>query len=84
MTIFNTLPLFIQNIKGWQLLIIIIVALLLFGGKRIPELMRSLGKGVHSFKQGVEEAKREASRPVKLPDEKEENTSGKDKDSDAQ
>lgn len=84
MTIFNTLPLFIQNIKGWQLLIIIIVALLLFGGKRIPELMRSLGKGVHSFKQGVEEAKREASRPVKLPDEKEETTSGKDKDSDAQ
>ena len=33
-------------------------------GKKIPELMRGLGKGVHSFKQGVEEAKREINKPA--------------------
>ncbi len=38
--------------------------LLLFGGKKIPELMRGLGKGVHSFKQGLQDAKDEINRPV--------------------
>ena len=42
--------------------IIGIVILLLFGGKKIPELMRGLGKGVKSFKQGVDEAKEEISK----------------------
>ena len=41
---------------GWpQLLVIVFVVLLLFGGKKVPELMRSLGKGVNSFKQGMNE-----------------------------
>lgn len=38
-----------------ELLIIGAVILLLFGGRKIPELMRSLGKGVSSFKQGMKE-----------------------------
>ena len=50
MNIFNMMPLFFSNIRGWQLIIILIVVLLLFGGKKIPELMRGLGKGVNSFK----------------------------------
>ena len=37
----------------WEIIIIVLVVLLLFGGKRIPELMRGLGKGVKSFKDGV-------------------------------
>ena len=39
-----------------------IIILLLFGGKKIPELMRGLGKGVKSFKDGVNEAKEEINK----------------------
>ena len=34
----------------WQVVAIIVIALLLFGGKKIPELMKGLGKGVKEFK----------------------------------
>lgn len=44
--------LFIANIGGPGLVIILVLALLLFGGKKIPELMRGLGKGVSEFKKG--------------------------------
>ena len=37
----------------WEIILIVLVVLLLFGGKKIPELMRGLGKGVRSFKDGV-------------------------------
>ena len=45
-----------------QWIIIALVILLLFGGKKIPELMRGLGKGVKSFKDGVNEAKEEINK----------------------
>ena len=38
-----------------ELLLIALVVLLLFGGAKIPELMRGLGKGVKSFKEGMKE-----------------------------
>lgn len=50
------LPLAIQ---GWEWIIIALVVLLLFGGKKIPELMKGLGKGVKSFKQGMKEVEEE-------------------------
>jgi sec-independent protein translocase protein TatA len=37
----------------WEVVIIILAILLLFGGKKIPELMRGLGTGVREFKKGV-------------------------------
>lgn len=37
----------------WEIIIIVLVVLLLFGGKKIPELMKGLGKGVKSFKDGM-------------------------------
>jgi sec-independent protein translocase protein TatA len=40
-------------IGGQELIIILVVVLLLFGGKKIPELMRGLGKGVKEFKSGM-------------------------------
>ena len=46
-------------IQGWEWIIIALVVLLLFGGKKIPELMRGLGKGVKSFKQGMKEVENE-------------------------
>lgn len=42
------------NLGSGEIIIIALVILLLFGGKRIPELMRGLGKGVKSFKDGME------------------------------
>jgi sec-independent protein translocase protein TatA len=39
----------------WQIAIIVLIVLLLFGGKKIPELMKGLGKGVRSFKEGLNE-----------------------------
>ncbi len=37
----------------WEIILIVLVILLIFGGKKIPELMRGLGKGVRSFKDGM-------------------------------
>lgn len=51
----TTLVLIPLAIHGWEWIIIALVILLLFGGKKIPELMRGLGKGVKSFKQGMKE-----------------------------
>lgn len=51
--------LFLGGIGAGEIIIIALVILLLFGGKKIPELMRGLGKGVRSFKEGMNEAKEE-------------------------
>lgn len=61
MAIFNLIPA-ISMPSGWEWIIILIVVLLLFGGKKIPELMRGLGKGVKNFKQGMQEAKDEINK----------------------
>lgn len=52
MTILNVLPLLL-GINGSEWWIIALVVLILFGGKKIPELMKGLGKGVKSFKDGM-------------------------------
>ena len=49
---------------GTQGLIILIVILLLFGGKKIPELMKGIGKGVRGFKDGLKEIEND----IKLDD----------------
>ncbi|MCQ2960342.1 MAG: twin-arginine translocase TatA/TatE family subunit [Bacteroidales bacterium] len=45
--------LFLGSIGFQEILVIAIIVLLLFGGKKIPELMKGLGKGVKSFKEGM-------------------------------
>ena len=50
MTTLTLLPL---AIGMWEWVIIALVVLLLFGGKKIPELMKGVGKGVKSFKDGL-------------------------------
>lgn len=45
--------LFIGNLGTAEILLIVLAILLLFGGKKIPELMKGLGKGIKSFKEGV-------------------------------
>ena len=51
-----------MGIGTQELIFIALIVLLLFGGKKIPELMRGLGKGVKSFKDGVNEAKDEINK----------------------
>ena len=64
--------LFIGNIGGTELLVIALVVLLLFGGKKIPELMNGLGKGIRSFKDGMKNIEKDI-----------ENTDDKDSSKDA-
>ena len=42
-------------VGAWQIVLIVLVVLLLFGGKKIPELMKGLGRGISEFKKGKEE-----------------------------
>ena len=51
--------LFLQNLGAGEIIIIALVVLLLFGGKKIPELMHGIGKGVRSFKEGVADVEKE-------------------------
>jgi sec-independent protein translocase protein TatA len=48
-------PLLFGSLGFWEILLIVLVVILLFGGKKIPELMRGLGKGVKNFKEGMKE-----------------------------
>ena len=43
----------------WEIVAIVAVVLLLFGGRKIPELMKGLGKGVKEFKEGMNEVEKE-------------------------
>jgi len=46
-----------------EIILIVLVILLLFGAKRIPELMKSMGKGVKNFKEGMKEVEKEINTP---------------------
>ena len=57
--------LFIGGLGMQEILLIALVILLFFGGKKIPELMRGLGKGVKSFKDGMKDVDVEIKDPLK-------------------
>ena len=70
-TLFSIYPLIFG--LGWgEIVLIALVVLLLFGGKKIPELMKGIGKGVKSFKDGVKGIEDEINADIKLDDKKEE------------
>ena len=54
--------LFVQKMGPWGIVLIVIVVLLLFGGKKIPELMRGLGKGVKEFKDATNKDENDADK----------------------
>ena len=62
------------NLGTGEIIAIVLVILLLFGGRKIPELMRGLGKGVKSFKQGMNEVEEEIKKPLDELDKKEESS----------
>ena len=60
----NELLGFLNNFGSGEIIIIALVVLLLFGGRKIPELMRGIKKGIRSFKDGMNEVKEEIDKPV--------------------
>lgn len=52
-------PLFIGGIGMQEVILLALVVLLFFGGKKIPELMKGIGKGVRSFKDGMNNVEKE-------------------------
>lgn len=58
-------------IGPWQIVLIVVIVLLLFGGKKIPELMKGIGKGAREFKKGLSEDDEPESgdKPVDKPKE---------------
>lgn len=54
------------NLGTGEIIIIVFVILLLFGARRIPELMRGIGKGVKSFKEGMNEISSEINNSSKF------------------
>lgn len=48
-------PLFLGRLGLTEILVIVLIVVLLFGGKKIPELMRGVGRGVKEFKEGLNE-----------------------------
>jgi sec-independent protein translocase protein TatA len=56
--------------QGWELIIIFVAILLLFGGKKIPELMKGIGKGIRGFKDGMKEIEEDIKSDDPLSDKK--------------
>ncbi len=56
-----------MNLGASEIFLILVVVLLLFGGKRLPELARSLGKGLAEFRRATQEVQREINAPLNEP-----------------
>jgi len=49
----TNLAILLGVIGPWQIVLIVVIVLIFFGGKKIPELMKGMGKGIKSFKEGM-------------------------------
>ena len=63
-------PLFFGNLGAGEIIVIALIVLLLFGGKKIPELMKGIGKGVRSFKEGMNNIEKDIENPAPDPKDK--------------
>jgi sec-independent protein translocase protein TatA len=59
-------PMIFGSFGTQEIIIILLVVLLFFGGKKIPELMRGLGKGVRSFKEGMNDVEKEIKTDIDI------------------
>lgn len=53
------------NIGGWEIAVVLVIALLVFGPKKLPELGKSLGKSITGFRQGLKETKEDVTAAIK-------------------
>jgi sec-independent protein translocase protein TatA len=58
----NTLSIFLGVVGPWQIGVVVILVLLLFGGKKIPELMKGIGNGIKEFKNSTKEEENKDSK----------------------
>ena len=65
----QTSVLLFLNIGTPEMLVIVFAVLLLFGGKKLPELARGLGKGIREFKDASDDVKREIHRNINMVNE---------------
>ena len=56
---FGNINLAFFNLGPWEILLILVVVLILFGAKRLPELARGLGQGINEFRDAVDSSKKE-------------------------
>lgn len=56
--------LFLGNIGAGEIILIALVVILLFGAKKIPELMKGIGKGVWSFKEGINDIEKDINKEI--------------------
>jgi sec-independent protein translocase protein TatA len=61
---------FLSGLGGWEILLILLVLLIFFGARKIPELARGLGKGIREFKDATKEIKDEIEESAKIDDTK--------------
>ena len=57
--VFENIKLAFFNLGPWEILLILVVVLILFGAKRLPELARGLGQGINEFRDAVDSSKKE-------------------------
>lgn len=62
------------GLQGQELIVILIIILVLFGGRKIPELMRSLGQGLREFRKASQEAVEDIKKAAEPEPEPEEHT----------
>ncbi|MDK3158743.1 twin-arginine translocase TatA/TatE family subunit [Kamptonema cortianum] len=74
MPILNSLAL---GIQGYEWLIIALIILILFGGAKIPQLMRGVGRGMGELQKGLKEGKDAMDSAMKAPDDETDNSSSK-------
>jgi sec-independent protein translocase protein TatA len=55
------------NVGPWEIILLLLLALLLFGAKRLPEIGRSMGRGLREFKESVSGRDRDDDEPAELP-----------------
>tara|TARA_B100000945_G_C20177761_1_gene500853 strand:+ start:117 stop:350 length:234 start_codon:yes stop_codon:yes gene_type:complete len=57
--VFKNINLAFFNLGPWEILLILVVILILFGARRLPELARGLGQGINEFRDAVDSSKKE-------------------------
>jgi sec-independent protein translocase protein TatA len=62
---------FIGNIGPWELVLVLVMALIIFGPGKLPEVAKSVGKGINEFKRASNEVRQQVQEAVSLDDEEE-------------